>query len=106
MGAMTVYVDDLRANFRRMKMCYCWADTREELFLMMVHIGVSLKRFQCSPQSSWEHFAISLSKRALAVKAGAVETDEYGPAEHIARLEGNAAVIEQIAQSREMYRLD
>lgn len=86
---MTVYVDDMRAPFGRYVMCHCWADTRDELFAMMTQIGVQLKWFQ-RPDSvdipgmsaSWEHFDIAWSKRALAIKAGAVETDKYGPIIH------------------------
>lgn len=78
---MTVYVDSMKAPFGRMVMCHCWADTREELFEMMTRIGVQTKWFQQPPKASWEHFDISMSKRALAVKLGAVETDKYGPVE-------------------------
>ena len=67
-------------------MCHCWADTRDELFVMMNLIGVQLKWFQrpagaCSfgMDASWEHFDISKEKRALAISFGAVETDQYGP---------------------------
>lgn len=93
---MSVYVDNMRAPFGRMKMCHCWADTREELFTMMDRIGVALRWFQAPPKASWEHFDISMSKRALAVAAGAIETDRYGPLEHVARLDmasGNYARI-------------
>lgn len=83
---MTVYVDDMQAPFGRYIMCHCWADTRDELFAMMDRIGVQRKWFQQPPKASWEHFDIALSKRALAVKFGAVETDCYGPVEHTAKL--------------------
>lgn len=84
---LTVFVDDMRAPFGRLVMCHCWADTRDELFAMMDRIGVARRWFQQPPKASWEHFDISLSKRALAVAAGAVETDKYGPVEHCARLD-------------------
>jgi hypothetical protein len=86
---MTVYVDNMRAPFGRMIMCHCWADTREELLAMMRTIGVQLKWFQrpdgdCEfgMNASWEHFDIAWSKRALAIKAGAVEMTVYDMADH------------------------
>jgi hypothetical protein len=69
---MTVYVDDMRARYGRMVMCHMAADTSAELLAMAREIGVSRRWLQ--KQGAWnEHFDICLSKRALAVKAGAVE---------------------------------
>ncbi len=91
---MTVYVDDMRAPYGRYIMCHCWADTRDELFAMMQTIGVQLKWFQrpastCDVafgmEASWEHFDIAWSKRALAIKAGAVEVSIFVMAEHANR---------------------
>lgn len=89
-----VYVDDMKAPFGRYVMCHMWADTRVELFAMADRIGVARKWFQRPDnagvqgmKASWEHFDIAMSKRALAVAAGAVETDRYGPVEHTARLD-------------------
>lgn len=85
---MSVYVDDMRAPFGRMIMCHLWADTSAELFAMADAIGVARKWFQCPPKASWEHFDIALSKRALAVERGAIETDRYGPVRHTRKLRG------------------
>jgi hypothetical protein len=106
---MAVYVDNMRAAFSRMIMCHMWADTREELFAMADRIGVARKWFQ-RPASvalpgmdaSWEHFDIARSKRVLAIKARAIETDRYGPAEHTARLTGNQKMLDHIAKCRAM----
>jgi hypothetical protein len=68
---MTVYVDDMRARFGRMVMCHMMADTLDELHAMADRIGVARKWLQDVP--SGVHYDIALSKRALAVKAGAVE---------------------------------
>jgi hypothetical protein len=73
---MTVYVDDMRAPFGRMKMCHMLADTTEELLAMADQIGVARKWLQ-KAGTPREHFDIALSKRALAVKAGAVEIDRH-----------------------------
>ncbi len=39
-----------------------------------------------APKASWVHFDIAKSKRAMAVRFGAIETDRFGPVEHCARL--------------------
>lgn len=89
---MTVYVDNMQAGYGRMKMCHCWADTREEVFTMMSRIGVQHKWFQrpdyvggIGMNASWEHFDIAMSKRKLAIQNGAVETDMRTMATHAHR---------------------
>lgn len=69
---MSVYVDNMRASFGRMKMCHMVADTSAELLAMADAIGVARKWLQ-HPGSWKEHFDIALSKRALAVVYGARE---------------------------------
>lgn len=101
---MTVYVDDVRHPFGRMVMCHLWADTEAELLAMVDMIGVKRKWIQRPPKASWVHFDISLGKKALAIKQGAVLTDRYGPSEHTARLRGDTAKLEQIARLREMHK--
>lgn len=68
---MTVYVDDMHkypmGRFQRMKMSHLIADTDAELHAMADKIGVARRWFQ------GDHYDIALSKRALAVAAGAVE---------------------------------
>jgi len=84
---MTVYVDDVRHSFGNMIMCHLWADTLEELLAMVDEIGVQRKWIQKPPKASWVHFDIALSKKALAIKAGAILTDKYGPVVHTAKLD-------------------
>lgn len=68
---MTVYVDDMNASYGRMKMCHMIADSRQELLDMATAIGVDHKWLQ--HQGTYkEHFDIAKSKKALAVKNGAV----------------------------------
>ena len=69
---MSVYVDDMRASYGRMVMCHMMADTSEELLAMADRIGVAPKWLQ-KAGTRHEHFDIALSKRALAVDAGAIE---------------------------------
>jgi hypothetical protein len=64
---MTVYVDDMQAHFRTMKMCHMIADTEAELHAMADKIGVARKWHQGN------HYDICLSKRALAIDHGAVQ---------------------------------
>jgi hypothetical protein len=78
-----------------MVMCHLWGDNLEELLAMVDKIGVQRKWIQghatlSLPQfrkASWVHFDISLGKKALAIKAGAVLTDKYGPVVHTAKLD-------------------
>lgn len=69
---MTVYVDNMRASYGRMKMCHMIADSTEELLAMADKIGVARKWLQ-KPGTRWEHFDIALSKRKKAIESRAVE---------------------------------
>ena len=64
---MSVYVDDMRAPFRRMIMCHMIADTEDELHAMAALIGVARKWYQGN------HYDVCLQMRALAVANGAKE---------------------------------
>jgi len=68
---MPVYVDDMykspMGQYGRMKMSHMIADTEEELHAMARRIGVARRWYQ------GDHYDIALSKRAIAVAAGAVE---------------------------------
>ncbi|MCK5614861.1 DUF4031 domain-containing protein [Candidatus Pacearchaeota archaeon] len=69
---MAVYVDKPFAQYRGMHMCHMMADTLDELHEMADKIGVKRKWFQ--PLSS-PHYDIAKSKRALAIRYGAIEAD-------------------------------
>lgn len=69
---MSVYVDNMRAGYGRMVMCHMIADSRDELLAMVDAIGVDRKWIQ-HEGTHLEHFDIALSKRALAVRLGAIE---------------------------------
>lgn len=64
---MSVYVDDMRARFGRMILCHMIADSDDELHAMAAAIGVARKWHQ------GDHYDICLTKRAEAVRLGAIE---------------------------------
>lgn len=68
---MTVYVDDMEAQFGRMTMCHMIADTVAELHEMADTIGMRRSWFQ--DKESGPHYDLSKSKRAAAIRAGAME---------------------------------
>jgi len=78
---MTVYVDDMYTtpmgefktdSGRVYKMSHMIADTDEELHAMAARIGMARKHHQAPPKHD-SHYDIAMSKRALAIAAGAVK---------------------------------
>lgn len=70
---MPVYVDDMKANYGRLILCHMIADTDDELHTMAGKIGVQRKWHQKPPKSKHSHYDIALSKKSLAIQAGAIE---------------------------------
>ena len=64
---MTVYVDDMRARYRRMIMCHMIADTEQELHEMALKIGVARKWYQGN------HYDVCLKMKGRALRLGAVQ---------------------------------
>lgn len=69
---MSVYVDNARIPYHGMIMYHMLADSTAELLAMADRIGLNRKWIQ-NPGSDREHFDVGATKRALAVRAGAVE---------------------------------
>lgn len=69
---MSTYVDNMRVPYRTMVMCHLVADSHGELMEMVDAIGVQQKWIQ-HEGTNREHFDISLGKRVLAIRAGAIE---------------------------------
>lgn len=67
---MTVYVDDYRAAYGRMKMCHMLADTDAELHAMADRIGVARRHHQNGMSGS--HYDIASSKAMDAIRLGAI----------------------------------
>jgi len=72
---MAVYIDDMFAVVGQMQMCHMIADSPAELRSMAARIGVSLQWIQAEGTYR-EHFDVCRSKRALAIKFGAIETSQ------------------------------
>jgi hypothetical protein len=62
-----VYVDTMRAPYRRMIMCHMGADSIDELHEMAQKIGVARRWFQ------GDHYDVCKAKRAIAIAFGAKE---------------------------------
>lgn len=98
---MSVYVDPARWPYRGALYCHVWADTLEELHAAIAKAGMKRAWFQQPPKASWPHYDAGPRARALLVYHGAIETDQYGAAEHKARRRGNGqAMLERIAKLR------
>ena len=82
---MSVYVDAPIWPLGRMKMCHMIADDIYELHDMADLIGVARRHFQ-QPAGPMPHYDICKSKRALAVKAGAIECNRKVFVGHLKRL--------------------
>lgn len=105
---MSCYVDQPIFPFGRMMMCHLWADSLDELLAMVDRIDVARKWIQGHPtlsfgkhrNASWVHFDIAKGKRALAIAAGALETDRYGASYFDAQRRGRTAMVERIEEIR------
>ncbi len=69
---MAIYVDNAKHPFGRMLMSHMMADTTEELVAMGLKIGLHAKWLQHVGIYK-EHFDVCQTKRAEAIKLGAVE---------------------------------
>jgi hypothetical protein len=75
----------MQASFGRMVMCHMVADTTDELLAMADRIGVQRKWLQRAGTYA-EHFDVCKSKRAAAIKAGAIVLDRAAFVERMRRL--------------------
>lgn len=79
----------MRLRGRYTKTCHMLADGLDELHAMAERIGMKRSWFQASPPSSYPHYDLTESRRAEAVKLGAVPVDRRGLRELLKRLRGN-----------------
>lgn len=108
---MATYVDKLRDwGWKLGPSCHLIADTNEELHAFAARLGMKRSWFQ--PAASGPHYDLVASKRALAVKLGAVELEDRPfheilkawRAMAIARVKAAATEEEQKAIRAHLYR--
>ncbi|OPC84972.1 hypothetical protein B4N89_11510 [Embleya scabrispora] len=88
---MTVYVDEITDHTRAARLkglrytrwSHLTADTRDELHAFAARLGLKRSWFQNATNYRW-HYDVVPSKRALAIRLGAVEIDRYRLAELMA----------------------
>lgn len=71
---MSVYIDNYRAAYGRMKMSHMIADTLEELHAMAEKL--ELRRW-FQDKASCPHYDVCMSKREQAIQLGAIPVDKY-----------------------------
>lgn len=86
---MSVYVDESRNQFGRMKMAHLIADTLDELHAMAEKIGLKREWFQ--DKASTPHYDVSISRKKAAVALGAKVLDRREFVAVIKRLRGELA---------------
>lgn len=69
---MSVYVDESKWPFRGQLYCHMIADTHDELLAFAMQIGLNVHWIQKAGNHQ-EHFDLAPSKRAAAVRHGAIE---------------------------------
>lgn len=77
---MSVYVDPMMAcvpngRWRWNRSCHMFADTLEELHAFALRIGLKREWFQPAKDRHIPHYDLHESRRAAAVKLGAIEVD-------------------------------
>lgn len=72
--------------------CHLWADTPEELHALARRIGLKRAWFQDRP--GFPHYDLTPGRRALALRAGAVEGVITGPPERGRRPGGKPAALQ------------
>ncbi len=84
---MSVYVDNLQMAFdpkhkwKYKQSCHLFADSEQELIQFGEKIG--MKEIWLQRKVPLLHYDLNESKRALAVKHGAIQVDYHTTAEHI-----------------------
>lgn len=74
--AVTAYVDRLvDYGWRLGPSCHLIADTDEELHAIAARIGMRRAWHQAPPKHSTSHYDLTASRRAAAIRVGAVELD-------------------------------
>ena len=72
---MSVFVDNVRIEWRGRRWCHMVASSLEELHSFASELGLRLEWFQES--ASYPHYDITLETRVIAVNKGALEADRF-----------------------------
>lgn len=85
---MAVYVDNAKHRVGRLVCSHMWADDEAELLAMCDTIGFNRMWVQRPGMKKvrWLHCDVSQMMKARAIEAGAIQTDNYGPLEHVSKL--------------------
>jgi len=83
---MSVYIDRVNLSYGSMVMCHMIADSLDELHAMAQRLGLKRAWFQEPPKASFPHYDVAQSKKALALKLGAIECDRVTFCAHMRRL--------------------
>lgn len=95
-----VYVDQPIFPWRGRMWCHMWSTDLDALHGMARRIGMRREWFQGPPKATWLHYDVTAERRARAIGLGAVVTDKYGAREHVARMQGDVAMLERIEALR------
>ncbi len=96
-----VYVDDMKATYGRMIMCHMIADSDIELHQMADCLGINRKWFQKN------HYDVSLLKKEMAIKNGAVLITQKQCAAMLTRLKTTGSLgtpYDAIAWYKQWYQ--
>lgn len=74
---MTVYVDEAIHPWRGRLWCHLFSDDIDELHAFAKRLRLKRAWFQEPPKASWRHYDITDTKRARALRLGAVEADRW-----------------------------
>lgn len=101
-----VFVDQPLFEWRGTRWCHMWSADLEALHDLAARIGLRREWFQQPPKANWLHYDVTVERRTVALRLGAVETDKYGAVEHVARLRGDLAKAQRILDLRVKLGLD
>lgn len=90
---MSVYVDTSRNRFGRMVMCHMIADTLDELHAMAAQCGMQRSWFQAPPKASFPHYDVCLTRKADAIRNGAIELQRREFVETVQRIRAQTKAV-------------
>jgi len=80
---------------------YLWADTSDEAQGLVWAIAGDPAQARVAEFNAWEAYRVTSTQLAAAVAFGVVLTDRYGPAEWLARRDGDTRRLEILLAARD-----